>query len=109
MIPWSYDRLAFQSGHGAGVISPAWYALLFQRRDALAARWMVQAARLLRQERLETSPAQVQEAVRLVETLAALRQKMFLDLKNWKTPASACCVMDKRCLWPLSANGWSSA
>ncbi|MBK8041394.1 MAG: hypothetical protein IPK21_01300 [Haliscomenobacter sp.] len=74
-IPWSYDRLAFQSGYGAGVISPAWYELLFQRRDALAAHWMVRAARLLRQEQLETSPAQVQEAVRLAETLAALRQK----------------------------------
>ena len=74
-IPWSYDRLAFQSGYGAGVISPAWYELLFQRRDALAAHWMVRAARLLRQEKLETSPAQVQEAVRLAETLAALRQK----------------------------------
>ncbi len=74
-IPWSYDRLAFQSGYGAGVISPAWYELLFQRRDAVAARWMVRAARLLRQEQLETSPAQVQEAVRLAETLAALRQK----------------------------------
>ncbi|MBK6947090.1 MAG: hypothetical protein IPH16_02520 [Haliscomenobacter sp.] len=81
-IPWSYDRLAFQSGYGAGVISPAWYALLFQRRDALAARWMVQAARLLRQERLETSPAQVQEAVRLAETLAALRQKNVPGLEE---------------------------
>ncbi|MFZ4427994.1 MAG: DUF5682 family protein [Saprospiraceae bacterium] len=72
-IPWSYERLALQSGYGAGVASPAWYELLFRHRQDLAVHWMVRAARLFRQEKWDTSPAHVQEAVRLAEALAALR------------------------------------
>ena len=74
-IPWSYERLAFSSGYAAGVISPAWYELLFRKRESLAANWMVRAGRLFRQERFEVSPAHIQEAVRLAEMLAALRMK----------------------------------
>jgi len=74
-IPWSYERLAFSSGYAAGVISPAWYELLFRKRESLASNWMVRVGRLFRQERFEVSPAHIQEAVRLAETLAALRMK----------------------------------
>lgn len=36
-IPWSYEQLANQNGYGAGVVSPAWYALLFdQQQDVVA-------------------------------------------------------------------------
>ncbi len=31
-IPWSYDRLTFRSGYRSGVISPAWYELLFHQK-----------------------------------------------------------------------------
>lgn len=74
-IPWSYERLAFQSGYGSGVISPAWYELLFRKRKGLAAHWMARAGRLFRQERFDVSPAHLQEAVRLAEALAAMRSK----------------------------------
>ena len=72
-IPWSYERLARQSGYGAGVISPAWYELLFSRRQETTIRWMTRVARLLRKEDLDASAANVIEAVRLAETLATLR------------------------------------
>ncbi len=72
-IPWSYERLARGSGYPAGMVSPAWYELLFSHRKETTIRWMIRAARLLRQENLNASVAEVQEAVRLANTLAALR------------------------------------
>jgi len=72
-IPWSYERLARKSGYGAGVISPAWYELIFQRKQETNIRWMSRTARLFRQEDLDSSSAHVIEAVRLADTLAALR------------------------------------
>lgn len=72
-IPWSYERLARKSGYGAGVISPAWYELIFQRKQETNIRWMSRTARLFRKEDLDSSSAHVIEAVRLADTLAALR------------------------------------
>ncbi len=72
-IPWSYDRLTFNSGYGAGVISPAWYELLFADPSAAATHWMVRVARLFREEDLDASSAHVIEAIRLAETLATMR------------------------------------
>lgn len=72
-IPWSYERLARKSGYGAGVISPAWYELIYQRKQETNIRWMSRTARLFRKEDLDSSSAHVIEAVRLADTLAALR------------------------------------
>ncbi len=72
-VPWSDDRLAFESGYGAGVTSPGWYRHLWQSPDQASLRWMTQAARLLREAGLDASSASVIEAVRLAESLAALR------------------------------------
>lgn len=72
-IPWSYERLSRQSGYGAGVISPAWYELLYGRRAETTIRWMSRVARLFRREDLDASAANVIEAVRLAETLGAMR------------------------------------
>ena len=73
-IPWTYERLSFSSGYGAGVLSPAWYELLFgQPREQVVTQWMVRAARLLRTQDLDTSSAHAIEAVRLAHTLAAVR------------------------------------
>lgn len=72
-IPWSYDRLTFRSGYGAGVISPAWYELIFSQEKHAATHWMVQVAVLLRKEDLDASSAHVIEAIRLAETLATMR------------------------------------
>lgn len=83
-IPWTYSRLAFASGYGAGVESPGWYDFLWQFQSAtttgstssgtvLSAQWLTSVARLLRGEDLDASSASVIEAVRLAESLAALR------------------------------------
>jgi len=74
-VPWSYGRLTLSSGYGAGVASPAWYDHLFCHAAGLTERWLTQAARLLREEDLDASPAHVIDASRLAETLAALRER----------------------------------
>jgi hypothetical protein len=76
-IPWTYSRLAYASGYGAGIESPGWYDFLWslpkgQSRRA-ATYWLTKVARLLRLEDLDASSASVIEAVRLAESLAALR------------------------------------
>jgi hypothetical protein len=73
-VPWTYERLAFQSGYGAGVLSPAWYELLFaEPHERVVTHWMVRAAHLLRAQQMDASSAHAIEGVRLAETLAAVR------------------------------------
>ena len=72
-MAWSYERLAHESGYGAGVSSPAWYDLLFSKRQTATVRWLTRAARLLRRKDLSASAAHVVEAVQLAETLGILR------------------------------------
>lgn len=71
--PWSYDRLSFRSGYGAGVASPAYYDLLWTHAEHVAIHWITRAARLIRKQDLDASSAHIIEAVRLAEALAALR------------------------------------
>lgn len=71
-IPWSFDRLALQSGYAAGVLAPAWYRELWLGNATLE-QWFARAAQQLRREGLEASPSEVIEAVRLAHALAALR------------------------------------
>ncbi|MBN2002991.1 MAG: hypothetical protein JXA21_06510 [Anaerolineae bacterium] len=72
-VPWSYAHLAFESGYGAGVVSPGWYEHLWAAPEQTAANWLARVAGLLRDEDLDASSAQVIDAVRLADTLAALR------------------------------------
>lgn len=72
-IPWTHSRLSFRSGYGAGVTSPGWYQHLWTAPDRAPIRWVTQAARLLRSEDLDASPASVIEAVRLADSLATMR------------------------------------
>ncbi|MFE7516395.1 DUF5682 family protein [Streptomyces sp. NPDC057540] len=72
-VPWTHRRLARRSGYGAGIDAPGWYAHLFAAPDRPVERWMTAVAGLLRAEDLPVSSAHVIEAVRLAETLAALR------------------------------------
>ncbi|MGH2494579.1 MAG: DUF5682 family protein [Ktedonobacteraceae bacterium] len=73
-IPWTNSRLALRSGYGAGVTSPGWYEHLWSVSDRVTIRWLTHAAHLLRSEGLDTSSANVIEAVRLAEALAAMRE-----------------------------------
>ena len=72
-IPWTNSRLSYRSGYGAGVTSPGWYEHLWTVPDKLTIRWLTNAAHLLRKEGMDASSASVIEAVRLSESLAALR------------------------------------
>lgn len=72
-IPWTYERLADRSGYGAGIASPGWYHHLWTALDQPTVRWLTHVARLLRQADVDASSASVIEAVRLANTLAALR------------------------------------
>ncbi|MFD4246071.1 DUF5682 family protein [Streptomyces sp. NPDC058525] len=72
-VPWTHRRLARAGGYGAGITSPGWYAHLFAARDRPVERWLTKAAGLLREEDRQVSSAHVIEAVRLAETLAAMR------------------------------------
>jgi hypothetical protein len=83
-IPWSYPQLAFQSGYAAGVVSPAWYELLFENREDTAVKWMAKVAALLRENGLDASPAHTIEATRLANALAALRGHSIAGLQELK-------------------------
>ncbi|MEV7522907.1 DUF5682 family protein [Streptomyces sp. NPDC091371] len=72
-VPWTHRRLARAGGYGAGISSPGWYAHLFSARDRPVERWLTKVAGLLREEDRQVSSAHVIEAVRLAETLAAMR------------------------------------
>ncbi|MFF0188855.1 DUF5682 family protein [Streptomyces sp. NPDC005244] len=72
-VPWTHRRLSRASGYGAGIDSPGWYGHLFSDPDRPIARWMTKVARLLRDEDRSVSSAHVIEAVRLADTLAAMR------------------------------------
>lgn len=74
-VPWSHSRLARGSGYGAGVDSPGWYHHLFTVTDRPVTRWFTRVAGELRREDLPVSSAHVIEAVRLAQTLAALRDR----------------------------------
>jgi hypothetical protein len=88
-IPWTYGRLTFWSGYGAGIASPAWYQHLWDAPENVVAAWMTRAARLLRAEDLPASPASVIEAVRLAEALAAVRERPLPGLPELLEAARA--------------------
>ncbi len=72
-IPWTYSRLSYRSGYGAGVESPGWYHHLWESSAGAPVRWLARVARLLREQDLDASSASVIEAARLAEALAAIR------------------------------------
>ncbi len=114
-VPWTYGRLSFKSGYGAGVESPGWYHHLWKvnspespnnksfslysplgkggmGESEVAIRWMAKVAQLLREEDLDVSSAHLIEAVRLAESLAALRDRPLPGLAelNEATQAVLC-------------------
>ncbi|MEO0684806.1 MAG: DUF5682 family protein, partial [Cyanobacteria bacterium J06649_11] len=126
-IPWTYGRLSYSNGYGAGIESPGWYHHLWElgignwalgmgdrelgigdekinetKEDistpsspsltpplphsptppypSISITWMTKVARLLREQDLDASSAHVIEAVRLAESLAALRNRSLPGL-----------------------------
>lgn len=91
-VPWTYSRLSFSTGYGAGILSPGWYHHLWETpRSEVASRWLVKIAALLRNEGLLASSAQVIDALRMSETLADLRGRTVgLDELNEASVAVLC-------------------
>ncbi|WP_104105436.1 DUF5682 family protein [Nocardioides sp. 616] len=87
--PWTSARLSYDSGYGAGVDAPGWYAHLFAHwsrpdlaRADVATTWLVRVARALRGEQLDASTASVVESVRLATALAAVRGRPSVGLSE---------------------------
>jgi hypothetical protein len=90
-VPWTYGRLLFSSGYGAGIESPGYYRHLWECRQPrdFTARWMTQVAQLLRGQDLEGSTASIIESTRLAETLSALRGRGVPGLDEFNEAARA--------------------
>ena len=91
-IPWTYDRLTFASGYGAGIQSPGWYDHVWHHPADDGTLWMAKIARLFRSKEMDTSVAHIIEGVRLAESLASLRglSKVGLEELNEATLAVLC-------------------
>ena len=88
-VPWSYGHLSRASGYGAGITSPGWYEHLWTTPEQTTVRWLGQVARLLRGEDLDASAAQVIDAVRLADALAAMRERARPGLEELNEAAMA--------------------
>ncbi|OUS69905.1 hypothetical protein B1748_29665 [Paenibacillus sp. MY03] len=90
MMPYSYYRLSSLSGYGAGNKAPGYYELMWRcmednRMSELPHYYMSSIARKLRNSGTHRSTAEVIEAVRMAESLAALHdggQPTLLDLHD---------------------------
>ncbi|NNV55060.1 DUF5682 family protein [Limnovirga soli] len=91
-ILWTYNRLSFYCGYGAGIASPGWYDHIWKYPKDDGTRWMAKVAKLLRKKQMDTSVANVIEAVRLAESLASLRHlsKAGLEELNEATLSVLC-------------------
>jgi hypothetical protein len=91
-VPWTYQRLSLTSGYGAGITSPGWYHHIWQHPSDNGTRWMAKVAQLFRNKQMDTSVANVIEAVRLAESLASLRNisKVGLQEVNEATLSILC-------------------
>jgi len=74
-VPWTYGHLTRASGYGAGITAPGWYDFLWHLPPQAdrATGWLSRVARLLREHQIDCSSAHIIEAIRLSDTLAALR------------------------------------
>ena len=100
-VPWTETRLAAASGYGAGVISPGWYAHLWEELqrsgnqaralgiNVFASRWQARVANLLRSNGRPASTASVIEASRLAIALAGLRDLALPGLDEMREASLA--------------------
>ncbi len=95
IVPWTYERLTFASGYGAGARSPAFYDLIWKSEPQdISTSWLLSVARLMREEDLDASPASVIEAVRLADALASLRGRPKPGLRELRDAANSVLIRD---------------
>src|SRR6266581_3567352 len=88
-VPWTYGRLSYASGYGAGIRSPGWYDHLFSSPGQPIERWLARAAAVLRADGVPVSSAHVIGSVRLAAALAALRGRPLAGLEEVTEAAHA--------------------
>ncbi|WP_432326181.1 DUF5682 family protein [Mucilaginibacter sp. P25] len=114
-IPWTFNRLSFRSGYGAGINSPGWYNHIWNHPHDDGTLWMAEVAQLFRKQQMDTSVAHIIEAVRLAGALASLRglPKVGLEELNEATLSVLCngesillkLVHDEINSWPPDRRG----
>lgn len=82
-VPWTYSRLSFRCGYGAGINSPGWYHHLFYYYKDDGERWLTKVASLLRKAGQDISVAHVIETFNLAHSLAALRNLSHPSLNEF--------------------------
>lgn len=90
LMPYSNYRLSTMSGYGAGNAAPQYFGMMWEAIQEgelaeLPYRYLSGAARLMRQSGTHRSTAEVIEAVRLAEALAALHEgsgPVLADLRD---------------------------
>lgn len=81
-IPWTNDRLSFESGYGAGINSPGWYGHHWQHPNDDGSIWLSHTAQIFRKQKMDISSSHVIESVRLANALAGLRERSRPGLKE---------------------------
>ena len=92
LMPYSYYRLSTRSGYGAGNKAPAYFHLLWdglngEGLESIASTYLVKLAAAHRNAGNIVSSAEVIEAVRLAQTLAAMRKSRYPCLQDLKDAA----------------------
>lgn len=95
LMPYSYYRLSTRAGYGAGNKAPAYYELLWQAMEKghveeTAFAYLTRIAAYQRGYGHMTSSAEVIEAVRLAQTLAAMKGFAIPSLGDLHDAASTC-------------------
>ncbi len=95
LMPYSYPRLSSLSGYGAGNHAPLYFQRLYERHKAneperLPEHFLSELAQAMRQSGQVRSSADVIEAVRLANALAAINQGVAPTLRDLRDAAMTC-------------------
>ncbi len=95
LMPYSYFRLSSRSGYGAGSKAPAYFEILWKNRlngtpDNSASEYLSKIASYQRENGYAASTAEVIEAKRLSDTLAAMRGGKYANLADLRDAAVTC-------------------
>ncbi|WP_221391086.1 DUF5682 family protein [Dyadobacter sp. NIV53] len=100
-IPWTNDRLSFESGYGAGLESPGWYQHHWQYPDDNGPLWLTRTARVFRKNQIDISSAHIIESVKLANALSGLRGLSRPGLKELNDATQAVMCMGDDILMKL--------
>lgn len=95
LMPYSYYRLSSRSGYGAGNNAPQYYSMMWEALkegdlDKLPSAYFSNMVSFLRESGTHRSSAEVIEAVRLANTLAAMHGGSAPTLKDLRDAAVIC-------------------